>query len=63
MILFAGGIEHLEDAKEYIQRNNLTNQHVRLIRGTDYVHVVTRSGKSIWQNTLSNQEYLKKRQN
>jgi hypothetical protein len=63
MILFAGGLEHLEDAKEYINRHNLTKENVRLIRGSDYVHVVTRNGKPLWQNTLSNQESLKKRQN
>lgn len=66
MILFAGGREHLEQAKEYIARYELTIQQVRLVQGYDYVHVVTRNGKPLWStpcpSTSSNQESLKKHQ-
>ena len=60
MILFAGGLEHVEEAKEYIKTNGFTIQDVRLVKGIDYIHVVTRDGKRLCQrknqNISSNQK-------
>jgi hypothetical protein len=41
-VLFAGGHEHLEDAKEYIRKHGFTPEQVRIVKTVDQILVKTK---------------------
>lgn len=48
MILFAGGHEHVEQAREYIRGQGLTQDTVRLVKRGDDILVITKDGLNPW---------------
>lgn len=48
MILFAGGHEHIEEARAYIRKQGFTKEDVRLVKRGNDIHVITKDGLNPW---------------
>lgn len=48
MILFAGHIEHLEQARDYISKQGFTADDVAIKRKGDEINVITKDGLNPW---------------